>query len=603
MNNINLRTRGLLLVLFPTVWMIVFVVVLFTSISQVHSELLVQSHSRDIAMTIHELMRDAVDVVSYGYLGHAKNEMMDHENVNGKVNRTKPLVDELCKLADSKEQKYNINDLQSAAKELMEIYNWTLKEQQQGIKNWKAVKGTTDAVMATQLKRFCRALMAISAVEAKKSKSGESSVLSQVNSRLELMLSISIATSIGIAIALGILYILGIKRPLGRMTENSRRLSQNQELLPMQKGNNEIAELDRLFHKVSHSINEALRREQAMFDNATDLICALNAGGVFTRANLYAIEVLCYDPDHLVGMNIFDIVVEDDLLTAETHLRGSKGSGEIQEFELRLKRQDGIVVDTRWATIWSESEGAVFCVVHDTTQEKNIERLKQDFLDMVSHDLRSPLTAMLASMSMISSGARGELPERAKQEVAESVQDIERLIGFINELLEFQKLQAGRTPFTMQPCNLDSVLKDAARKLDEACQSKGIKIEVPVGNWTVTCDREKITQILVQMLLNAIATTPQDGSIKVDISVPETGAFVEVAITDSGSPLSMAERELVFNQLAGAGGQNGQAGGQRPARLGLAVSKLIIEAHGGEIGVRDAEPGNTFWFYLPSLKS
>jgi|AGTN01.1.fsa_nt_gi PAS domain S-box len=599
MNNINLRTRGRLLVAFPLLWTLIFVAVLLMMLSQVHNELLVQSHSRDVAMTIHELMRDAIDVVSYGYLGHAKNEMMDHDSVSEKVYRTKPQVDRLCKLANSKDQKENINDLQNATKELMEIYNWTLKEQQQGIKNWNSVKGTTDAVMATQLKRFCRALMAISAVEAKKSERSESSVLSEWNSRLELMLSISIATSIGTAIALGILYILGIKRPLGRMTENSRRLSQNQELLPMQRGTNEIAELDRLFHKVSHSINEALRREQAMFDNATDLICALNGEGVFTRANLYAIEVLCYDPEHLVGMNIFDIVVEDDLLTAENYLRGSKGS-EIQEFELRLKRQDGIVIDTRWATIWSESEGSVFCVVHDATQEKNIERLKQDFLDMVSHDLRSPLTAMLASMSMIAAGARGELPETAKQEVAESVQDIERLIGFINELLEFQKLQAGRTPIKMQPCNLDSVLGDAARKLDEACQSKGIKINLPVGNWTVTCDREKITQILVQMLLNAIAVTPKDGSIKVDISVPEAGAFVEVAITDSGSSLSIAERELVFNQLASVGGENG--GGERAARLGLAVSKLIIEAHGGEIGVRDAAPGNTFWFYLPSFK-
>lgn len=602
MNSINLRTRGLLLVGFPLFWLLGFVVVLFMILSEVHKELLTQSHSRDIAMTVHELMRDAVDVVSYGYLGHAKNELMDHQSVQEKVNNTKPQVDVLCKLANSKEQKENVRDLQNATKELIEIYGWTLKEQERGIENWKVVKGTTDSVMATQLKRFCRALMAISAVEMKKAESNESSVLSQFNSRLALMLSVSVATSIGIAIALGVLYILGIKRPLGRITENSRRLSQNQELLPMQQGSNEIAELDRLFHKVSHSISEARRREQAMFDNATDLICALNSEGVFTRANLYAIEVLCYEPEHLVGMNIFDIVLEDDLLTAETHLlRGSKGTDEIQEFELRLKRQDGIVVDTRWAAIWSESEGSAFCVVHDTTQEKNIERLKQDFLDMVSHDLRSPLTAMLASMSMISAGARGELPEPAKQEVAASVQDIERLIGFINELLEFQKLQAGRTPFNLQPCNLDALLREAAKKLDEARQGKGIKFDVPVGNWTVVCDREKVIQILVQMLLNAIAVTPEDGSVKVDITVPDAGAFVEVAITDSGSPLSIAERELVFSQLSG--GHNGGPDQARTARQGLAVCKLIVEAHGGEIGVRDGEPGNTFWFYLPSHKS
>lgn len=598
MNNINLRTRGLLLVLFPIVWLLVFVVVLFTLISQVYTQLLAQSHSREVAMTIHELMRDAVDVVSEGYLGHSRNELMDVRLVRQKVNRTKPQVDKLCRLADSKEQEANIKDLRNATRELFEIYSWTIKEQEQGIKNWTKVKGTTDAVMATQLKRFCRALMAISAVEAKKTQTQESSVLSEVNTRLELMLLISVATSIGVAILLGVLYVLGIKRPLGRITENSRHLSQNQTLLPIQKGRNEIAELDRLFHEVSRAINEALRREQAMFENATDLICALNAEGVFKRANLYAIEVLCWEPEQMVGTNIFDLVVEDDLVTAEKHLRGSSGNGDIQEFELRLKRQDGIVIDTRWATIWSESESSFFCVVHDTTQEKNIERLKQDFLDMVSHDLRSPLTAMLASMSMICAGARGELPEPAKQEVARSIQDIERLIGFINELLEFQKLQSGRTPFDIRPCDLETVVTEAVRKLDETCRSKGIRIEMPVGNWTVSCDREKISQILVQMLLNAIVVTPSDGSIKVEISPGETGAFVEVAITDSGALLSNADRELVFSQLTGGAAQHGVE--PRSLRQGLAVARLIVEAHGGDMGVRDAAPGNTFWLNLPA---
>lgn len=400
------------------------------------------------------------------------------------------------------------------------------------------------------------------------------SSIATINSMLLLVSFLGI----GVTVFLGYLYAVSIRKPLKHLGENGKRLSARQALLPALPGQDEFAQLDRLLHLNSSEVEIALARERAVMDNAADLICVLNENGDFLYINPFIERMLGYLPEELLGQPMNVLACAEHSLLADEFVRNSK-TGSEQLFELRLKKRHGDFVDTRWSCIWSQEDKKLFCVVHDITEEKAIEQLKQDFADMISHDLRSPLMAMSNSLTLIEAGAKGEISPEAKVSVQASAKNVEKLIALVNDLLDFQKLKAGKMQLNLQSNSLQSIVAEAAELLVESAQHKSVQLILPDGELKVDCDYNKLLQTVVNLLSNAIKFS-EPGS-KVEVEIKRAGDNVCLAVRDTGPGVPEEFRTKIFEPFEQAPSSRAKEG----TGLGLAICKLVAEAHGGRIYV------------------
>jgi PAS domain S-box-containing protein len=414
--------------------------------------------------------------------------------------------------------------------------------------------------------------------------------------KLKVVIMIGAVADIALALAAAAFFSLQIVRRLRVLMENNQRLAEELPLLPKVGGGDEIEKLDGGFHEMAEALVEARRKERAMVENAVDVICSMDASGKFSNVNVASEKVWGYEREELLSQPYETIVAKDDLRTTEKAVREiieAKGFG---SFENRIVRKDAVLIPALWTASWSATEQSLFCVVHDITERKELERLKADFVAMVSHDLRTPLASLQGGLLLLQSGKHGALSERGQKFVETGVRSADRLIGLINDLLDVEKLEAGKFDMEMREIQLGDVLERSAIEVKSLSDKAGVTVECPTVDITMRADADRLVQVLVNLLGNAIKFSPADS--KITISAEQPTGWVEVRITDRGPGIPLEYKDAVFDrfrQLPGGKQKKGSTG------LGLAICKTIIEQHGGEIGV-DSElgQGSTFWFRIPS---
>jgi PAS domain S-box-containing protein len=380
-----------------------------------------------------------------------------------------------------------------------------------------------------------------------------------------------------LAVMLGYLYAVSISRPLKHLSDNARLLSAQKPLLPQLTQEDEFGNLDAILQATAREIERTLQQERETIENAADLICTLDENGCFLDVNSFAQRMLSVRPSQLVSTNVNAIAVAEQSLLADEYVRNAVKSCTMQQFELSLSHAQGHAIDTLWSCLWSQSEGKLFCVVRDVTEEKKIEQLKQDFADMISHDLRSPLMAMGNALTLLKAGAKGDLPDAAKQRIELSARNVDKLIVLVNDLLDFQKLKAGKMELALEPVSLQSIIKDAIDMVQEAARDKNVEIELPEGETIVLCDKNKMLQTAVNLISNAIKFSGTDG--KVSLKVDENASAVLFSVSDTGPGIPEEFKQRIFEpfEQAPSGKRNEGTG------LGLAICRLVVEAHGGTI--------------------
>jgi PAS domain S-box-containing protein len=221
-------------------------------------------------------------------------------------------------------------------------------------------------------------------------------------------------------------------------------------------------------------------------------------------------------------------------------------------------------------------------------------RLKTTFLAMVSHELRSPLTSILGYADTLL--ARDVEWDAASQEqfVATIHEEAERLESMVDQLLEAARLQSGAMPVEARPAALGDIVADAEAQLHAITPQHTLQIAIPDGLPPVMADATRVSQVLVNLVENAAKYSPTNSTIT--LLAREMEGFVQVEVVDEGDGIDPEDREVIFEAFRRARGDVGNGG----AGLGLAICKAIVEAHGGEIWVKDAPmPGATICFTLP----
>jgi signal transduction histidine kinase len=219
-------------------------------------------------------------------------------------------------------------------------------------------------------------------------------------------------------------------------------------------------------------------------------------------------------------------------------------------------------------------------------------------MQMLSHDLKSPLTALQFSLALIAKGKYGALNEDGEKMALLGEKNIDRLIGLINQLLDLHKMESNKLDLTLADANLQEIINDAVESVRTYAEAKESTIEAECAQIKISVDQDRLFQVFVNLVSNAIKYTPPGSRIVVSGKTLPGDWLVEVRVSDNGPGIPAEHQAHVFDQFYRV---NPDADAKEGTGLGLAICKAIVEAHGGKIGV-DSKPGAgcSFWCHLPA---
>ena len=235
-------------------------------------------------------------------------------------------------------------------------------------------------------------------------------------------------------------------------------------------------------------------------------------------------------------------------------------------------------------------------VANERLQE--LDRLKSDFVANVSHELRTPLTAIKGAIDLLLREVAGPLNEKQTHYLARVRSNTHRLAGLINDVLDLSRIEEGKTELQAERVSLAGLVHEVVETLKPLATEKEIVLQatIPESSLLVWADRDKITQILTNLIGNAVKFISTGGRVAVSAIID--GAWVRVSVADNGPGISLDEKDRVFEKFY----QVAEAGGAKPkgTGLGLAISKALVELHGGKIWLEsERNRGSTFHFSLP----
>ncbi|HDJ38774.1 MAG TPA: sensor histidine kinase [Methanosarcinales archaeon] len=223
---------------------------------------------------------------------------------------------------------------------------------------------------------------------------------------------------------------------------------------------------------------------------------------------------------------------------------------------------------------------------------KELDKLKTDFMNIASHELRTPLTSIRGFAEFVADGALGELNEKQKDALSKVVSNSDRLLRLINNLLDMSKIRSGKLELNLTELSISALIADVVSDIQLLSEERGVTciVDVPEGV-TITGDRDRIEQVLVNLVNNAIKFTPKGGTVS--ISLVEYDDCVRIYVRDTGIGISPDDLAHIFEEFW-------QVEKSKGTGLGLMISANIVREHGGAIwATSNVGAGSTFGFMLP----
>ncbi|HEV2147972.1 MAG TPA: PAS domain S-box protein [Longimicrobiaceae bacterium] len=353
---------------------------------------------------------------------------------------------------------------------------------------------------------------------------------------------------------------------------------------------------------------EKLRRSEEQFrqfvEAASDVIYRADLEGRFTYANPAAARILGFGEEEMVGSTYLHLVREDwRERTREFYRRQVRERLSSSYYEFPVVTRDGREV---WigqnVQLVMEGDRPVGwqAVARDITGRREIDRMKDEFISVASHELRTPLASMRGSLGLVASGLTGALDERGKRLVEIALQNTDRLVRLVDDILDTERIAAGKLPVEPRPVPAAELMERAADTLREPAERAGLALRVEPLDATLLADPDRVIQTLTNLLANAVKFSPAGGTVRLDAR--RRGGRVLFRVADQGPGIPHDRRETVFEPFRQLDSSDSRRKGG--TGLGLAICRSIVREHGGEIWVEDAPGGGSvFCFTLPALAS
>ncbi|MES1946250.1 putative signal protein with GAF, PAS(PAC) and GGDEF domains [Salinisphaera sp. C84B14] len=353
---------------------------------------------------------------------------------------------------------------------------------------------------------------------------------------------------------------------------------------------------------MEQALHTSEARFRTAFDSAPQGMALVSLNGQFLEVNQSLCEMLDYSREQLLALNFQTITHPDDLHNDLENVRQLM-AGEISSFQL-AKRYFKRTGETVWiqlsVALTRNSRGKPLnyvAQIRDITAERQLDRMKSEFVAVVSHELRTPITSIKGALGLLNSGALGAVPAGFEEMLGVAQRNGERLSVLVNDLLDWEKLAADKMAFDYQTHDLRGLLEDALLTNKGYADSFEVSLEL-AGDESlyVSVDALRFSQVLSNLLSNAIKFSPAGDRVRLAFERQADRAVITV--TDNGSGIPAAFRNNLFQLFAQADSSNTRR--QGGTGLGLAISKQLIEQMRGEIGFESTEgEGTTFYLSLP----
>jgi PAS domain S-box-containing protein len=361
---------------------------------------------------------------------------------------------------------------------------------------------------------------------------------------------------------------------------------------------------------------------RSLFESNIDALMTTDPSGIITDVNKQMEALTGCTRDELIGAPFKSHFTDPE--KAETSIRLVLSEKKVTNYELTARARDGkeTVVSYNATTFYDRDRRlqGVFAAARDVTERNQLERVlqeknvelesarsvaekanlaKSEFLSSMSHELRSPLNAILGFAQLMESDSPPPTPAQ-NQNIAQILRAGWHLLKLIDEILDLAKIESGQVPVSREPVSLAEVMLECQGMIEPQAQERDIHVTFPQFDipYFVQADRTRVKQVLVNLLSNAIKYNIKQGTVEVEC-IERTPGRIRVSIRDTGAgldPEQLAQLFQPFNRL----GQ--EAGGEEGTGIGLVVAKQLVELMGGVIGVESTVGvGSVFWFELLSV--
>ncbi|MBI2810416.1 MAG: PAS domain S-box protein [Candidatus Melainabacteria bacterium] len=521
---------------------------------------------------------------------------------------------------------------------------------------------------------------------------------------------------------------------LKQMIDNTIRLAANQQLHPIIAGSDEISRLDTVYHEMAELLQQAHRKERSFIDNAVDVILTVDEKSKFADVNPASEQVWGYQPAELIGRTVASVVHVDDL-PLFAGVDASKETG--VNFENRVQHKDGRLIDMLWSAYWSKDEHTYFCVAHDITDRKTVERFlkesearigtiienlpvgllilneqgnieavnpkseellgcgshkliaqhvgayvdhkndtdqasmqanamssllekcfqhsvelsckrydgtilpieilidelhfgkqrkflaimvdvserhqlenaRQELIQMVSHDLRTPLTSAGAIMDLLLTGTLGKLDETDLAMVAQSQRELYKLLALINGLLDLEKIQSGSFELNSDVSSASIIVAKATEAVVDLAIQSQVVLENHAKDSELLCDSERLVLVLVNLAMEAMRHNPPPQSIGMFAAESKDGNSTQFKVVARHRQGSTTDGEtsapgIIGTEVDSDGAAtslsttvtSGTTGG---SGLWQVICNGIVKAHNGTLELQEDGVEATYSFVIP----
>ena len=368
----------------------------------------------------------------------------------------------------------------------------------------------------------------------------------------------------------------------------------------------ELSSLSRRFglmaqalHEFKQTNVEALvngqQRLQALLDSIDDGLLIIDRDGRLEHANPVAQRQLAWENEHL-GSTLGEALGHPELDKAARQVLDDKSLSDPPEDLIIEADGERRLLAWRISPV-SHHDGSIsgaVMVLHDVTDQRTFERVRNEFVLRASHELRTPVTGMQMAFSLLRERLRYPAGSRESDLFDTVHEEMQRLVRLINDLLNFSRYQSGQQKLELEQCDIPELLEAARQRFEVAAaeQDVQLKLELQQPLPTLMLDRQQIERVMDNLLSNALRHTPKGGEVR--LLARHHGERMILSVEDNGEGIPYSQQARIFEPFVQIGRRRGGAG------LGLALCKEIAQLHGGRIGVHSRiGHGTIFYVALP----
>jgi PAS domain S-box-containing protein len=353
---------------------------------------------------------------------------------------------------------------------------------------------------------------------------------------------------------------------------------------------------ERTENELARQASERLYRE--LVESSLGLICTHDLTGKLLSINPATAKALGYGVEELTGQNLQEVLAPRARRLFSTYLQRIQERGAASG-NMQVKTRDGGLRVWSYRNVLQQTEDGTPCVLghaQDITERWEAEKLKTELLSVVSHELRTPMTSLFGSLGLLKAEFAGTPDGNEGKLLSIAVRNTERLVRLLNDMLDIQKIEAGRMPLNRAECLAARLLREAVEEMKSVAAEEGVQLVVESGQGQFQADSDRLMQVLNNLVSNAIKFSPRGATVW--LGAEQKNGAMQFFVRDKGRGIPAEKLSSIFDPFVQVDSSDArQKGG---SGLGLAICRKLVELHDGRIWAESKpDEETTFFFTVP----